>query len=268
MVVEPTTVVATHLIEVLKANAAELLGRQDVQEMVETLKKTHPALVEEVIPTKRSLGTLHRVLQRLLRERVPIRDLVTILEAIGDAAEQTKDPELLCEHARRSLANVIARLYADATGAVQGITMGPRLEQALSGLFSPRQNAQAMGLLTEECNAAGANLTREEQDHFAAQSHQKAARAWKDGVFEDEVVPVEVPQRRGDPVVVTQDEGVRSDTTVESLARLRAAFARTGCRGAGALRGRRSSKRAPWPGGTGSARTSSPPWAEASWRAM
>ena len=91
-----------------------------------------------------------------------------------------------------------------------------------------RFTSQAMGLLTEECNAAGANLTREEQDHFAAQSHQKAARAWKDGVFEDEIVPVEVPQRRGEPVVVTQDEGVRSDTTVESLGRLRPAFSATG----------------------------------------
>jgi flagellar biosynthesis protein FlhA len=150
VVVEPTTVVATHLIEVLKANAAELLGRQDVQEMVETLKKTHPALVEEVVPTKMSLGTLHRVLQRLLRERVPIRDLVTILEALGDAADQTKDPELLTEHARRSLSNVIARLFADATGVVAGITMGPKLEQALTGIFGPRQNAQAMGLLTPD----------------------------------------------------------------------------------------------------------------------
>jgi flagellar biosynthesis protein FlhA len=157
VVVEPTTVVATHLIEVLKANAAELLGRQDVQEMVETLKKTHPALVEEVVPNKLSLGTLHRVLQRLLKERVPIRDLVTILEALGDAADSTKDPEHLCEFARRALSNVIARLFADATGAVRGITVGPRLEQALTGLFSPRgmqgQNP-AMGLLTPDGLAA------------------------------------------------------------------------------------------------------------------
>jgi flagellar biosynthesis protein FlhA len=151
VVVEPTTVVATHLIEVLKASAAELLGRQDVQEMVETLKKSHPALVEEVVPNKLSLGTLHRVLQRLLRERVPIRDLVTILEALGDAAESTKDPEHLCEFARRALSNVIARLFADATGAVRGITMGPRLEQQLTGLFSPRGGANpAMGLLTPD----------------------------------------------------------------------------------------------------------------------
>ncbi len=88
--------------------------------------------------------------------------------------------------------------------------------------------SQAMGLLTEECNAAGANLTREEQDHFAALSHHKAARAWKDGVFDDEVVPVEVPQRRGDPLVVSTDEGVRGDTTADSLARLRPAFSPTG----------------------------------------
>jgi flagellar biosynthesis protein FlhA len=146
VVVEPTTVVATHLIEVLKANAADLLGRQDVQEMIETLKRSHPALVDEVVPNKVSLGTLHRVLQRLLRERVPIRDLVTILEAVGDAAEATKDPEHLAEHARRALANVIARLYAGPDGAVHGITLGPRLEQALTGLFSPRAGAQPAGM--------------------------------------------------------------------------------------------------------------------------
>ena len=88
--------------------------------------------------------------------------------------------------------------------------------------------AQAMGLLTEEHNAAAANLTRAEQDEFAAQSHQKAALAWKNGVFDDEVVPVAVPQRKGDPVLVSQDEGVRGDTTVESLARLRPAFNKEG----------------------------------------
>ena len=87
---------------------------------------------------------------------------------------------------------------------------------------------QAMGLLTEECNAAAANLTREEQDEFAAQSHQKAAVAWKNGVFDDEVVPVEIPQRKGDPIQFNTDEGVRGDTTAESLGRLRPAFSREG----------------------------------------
>ncbi|MGY2702742.1 acetyl-CoA C-acetyltransferase [Nocardioides sp. HB32] len=88
--------------------------------------------------------------------------------------------------------------------------------------------SQAMGLLTEECNAAAANLTREEQDEFAAQSHQKAAVAWKNGVFDDEVVPVEIPQRKGDPIQFTTDEGVRGDTTAESLGKLRPAFSKEG----------------------------------------
>ena len=84
--------------------------------------------------------------------------------------------------------------------------------------------SQAMGLLTEECNAAGANLTREEQDTFSAYSHQKAALAWKNGVFADEVVPGGDPAAQGRPVVVAEDEGVRGDTTVESLGKLRPAF--------------------------------------------
>ncbi len=87
---------------------------------------------------------------------------------------------------------------------------------------------QAMGGLTEGCNSAGANLTREEQDSFAARSHQRAAAAWKNGVFDEEVVSVEIPQRRGDPLAFAADEGIRADTSVESLGRLRPAFAREG----------------------------------------
>jgi acetyl-CoA C-acetyltransferase len=85
----------------------------------------------------------------------------------------------------------------------------------------------AMGESTERHNAA-LGISREEQDEFAARSHQRAARAQKDGVFDDEIVPVEVPQRRGDPLAVTDDEGIRADTTAESLSRLRPAFAKEG----------------------------------------
>ncbi|MBK8250675.1 MAG: flagellar biosynthesis protein FlhA [Gemmatimonadetes bacterium] len=154
VVVDPTTVMATHLMEALKANAAELLGRQDVQQMVEMLKQTHPALVEDLVPAKVSLGLLHRVLQRLLKERLPIRDLVTILEAIGDGVEQTKDAEVLTEMVRRSMSNVIARLYADESGAVRGIALGPRLEGALLGLFSPRNANASATPLTPDSLAA------------------------------------------------------------------------------------------------------------------
>ncbi|MGW0183006.1 acetyl-CoA C-acetyltransferase [Nocardia sp. NPDC003345] len=86
---------------------------------------------------------------------------------------------------------------------------------------------QAMGALTEQRNDRDP-ITRADQDAFAAASHQRAAAAWKNGVFEDEVVPVAVPQRKGDPVVVAQDEGIRADTTAESLAKLRPSFAKDG----------------------------------------
>jgi len=87
---------------------------------------------------------------------------------------------------------------------------------------------QAMGNLTESANAGDHEFSREEQDAFAARSHQLAARAWKNGVFDDEVVPVQIPQRKGDPVEFREDEGIRPDTTVESLAKLRPAFRKDG----------------------------------------
>ncbi|MDN7120668.1 acetyl-CoA C-acetyltransferase [Nocardioides sp. ChNu-153] len=87
---------------------------------------------------------------------------------------------------------------------------------------------QPMGGLTEDRNSEAEKLTREEQDAFAARSHQLAAAAQKNGVFDDEIVPVEIPQRKGDPVVVSTDEGVRADTTPESLAKLRPAFSKDG----------------------------------------
>ncbi|MUM16293.1 acetyl-CoA C-acetyltransferase [Mycobacterium sp. CBMA271] len=86
---------------------------------------------------------------------------------------------------------------------------------------------QAMGILTEQRNVSD-KFTREEQDEFAARSHQKAARAWKDGVFADEVVAVQIPQRKGDPIEFAEDEGIRADTTAASLAGLRPAFSKDG----------------------------------------
>lgn len=148
-VVEPATVIATHLIETVKRSAAELLGRQDVQQMLDALKKTHPAVVDEVVPGKLSLGGVHRVLQRLLRERVPIRDLVTILEALGDAADSTKDPVMLTEHVRRALSDAIVRSHLDDQGVLPAITLGPRLEQQLSALLAPRSGQPAPNLTPE-----------------------------------------------------------------------------------------------------------------------
>jgi len=127
-VVDPTTVLTTHIMETIREHAADLLSRQRTQEMVDGLKESNASLVEDLIPGRVTLGTLHRVLQRLVREGIPVRDLVTILEALSDAADQTKDPEVLTEHVRRSLAMVISQLLAGDDGVVRGIAVGPRLE--------------------------------------------------------------------------------------------------------------------------------------------
>lgn len=137
-VVEAPTVLATHLMETIRRHAGDILSRQDVRELVDGLREPHPALVDDLIPAKLPLGTMHRVLQRLLREGLPVRDLVTIMETLSDAADQSKDPEVLTEHVRRALSNVVAQLFADPDGTVRGITVGPRLESALMQLFTPR----------------------------------------------------------------------------------------------------------------------------------
>ena len=140
-VVEAQTVLSTHLMETVRQHAADLLTRQNVREMLDTLKETHPALVEDV-SAKLSLGVIHRVLQRLLRESIPVRDLSSILETLSDAGEQTKDPEALTEHVRRNLASVIVQLHDEGDGSIRGITVGPRLEAALMGLFAPRPSRE------------------------------------------------------------------------------------------------------------------------------
>ena len=141
-VVEPQTVLATHLMETIRRHAADLLGRQETKELLDALKQRNAAVVDDTVPAKLSLGALHRVLQRLLRERVPIRDLVTILEAVSDAADQTKDPEQLTEYARRALAKSIAQQHQADGGAIRGIVVGPRLEIALMSLFGPKPQRQ------------------------------------------------------------------------------------------------------------------------------
>ena len=144
-VVEAATVMVTHLLETIRRHAADLLSRQDARELVDGLRSTHPALVEDLIPGRLALGTFHRVLQRLLREGIPVRDLVTILETLSDNADASRDPEVLTEQVRRALATVIAQLVADPDGMVRGITLGPRLETALMQLFAPTSKGDESG---------------------------------------------------------------------------------------------------------------------------
>jgi flagellar biosynthesis protein FlhA len=131
-VVDPGAAVATHLSELIKRHAHELLGRQEVQGLLDQLGKAHPKLVEEVIPGMIPLGTLVRILAQLLREGVPIRDLRSILETIADHASTTKDPDILTEVSRQSLGRTITRQYLAPDGTLPIIGLDPRLDRTLA----------------------------------------------------------------------------------------------------------------------------------------
>ncbi len=131
-VVDASSAIATHLSELVKRYGHELLGRQEVQALLDEVGKSHPKLVEELIPTMVSLGTVVRVLGNLLKEGIPIRDLRSILEAISDQASNSKDPELLTEYARQALARTITKQYQASDGSLQVITLDPRLDRSLA----------------------------------------------------------------------------------------------------------------------------------------
>ncbi len=130
-VVEPSSVLATHLSETIKRFAYEIISRQDVQTLVDNVKRDYPVLVEELIPQPLSLGTLQKVLQHLLKERVSVRDLVTILEAIGEYTATTKDPFTLGEIARTALYRTITKMYIDDEGKLTVFTLSPHVERMI-----------------------------------------------------------------------------------------------------------------------------------------
>ena len=132
VVVDPATVVTTHLTEIVKAHADELLGRQEVQSLIDNLAKTYPRVVEELIPKVVSAGTLHRVLQRLLRERISIRDLLTVLETLADYAPLTKNIDILTGYVRQALARTITKQYRDSEGGITVVMLSPEIEDKIS----------------------------------------------------------------------------------------------------------------------------------------
>jgi len=148
-VVGASSVFITHLTEVIKLHAHELLGRQEVQSLVDNLKRDYPAVVEELIPNLMSLGEVQKVLQNLLRERASVRDLLTILETLADWAPQTKDPDVLTEYVRQNLARSICKQYEDGEGRISVITLDPHLEQEISGSIKHKEHTSYIELKPE-----------------------------------------------------------------------------------------------------------------------
>jgi flagellar biosynthesis protein FlhA len=130
-VVEPSSVIATYLTELIKRHADELLTRQEVNRLLDHLRERAGKLVEEVVPDVLKPGEIQRVLQAMLRERVPIRDLESILEAIADVAPRTKDPEILTEYARNAIGRALCHQHKAEDGRIHCITLDPALEELL-----------------------------------------------------------------------------------------------------------------------------------------
>ncbi len=131
-VIEPAAVITTHLAEIVKAYSAELLSRQDVQTLIDNAKQTNEAVVAELVPAVLQLGDIQKVLQHLLRERIPIRDMVTIMETMADFGSRVKDPDQLGELVRSAIARTITRQFLDHENKLYCITLEPALERLLA----------------------------------------------------------------------------------------------------------------------------------------
>ncbi len=142
-VIEPAAMIATHISEVVKSSADQIITRQDVQKLLDNVKKDNEAVVSELVPGMLSVGAVEQVLKNLLHEGVPIRDMITILETLADYAPFVKDIESLTEYVRYALARTIARKFIASDGTVYGITLSPQLEQLVTDVV--QRNKQKPG---------------------------------------------------------------------------------------------------------------------------
>ncbi|MDR0221429.1 MAG: flagellar biosynthesis protein FlhA, partial [Lachnospiraceae bacterium] len=130
-VVDPPSIIATHLTEQIRSYVAELLTRQDVQNLINNLRETHPSLVEELTPKLLGLGEIQKVLQNLLREGISIRDLLSIFETLADYAQTTRDSDILTEYVRQALKRAISSKYFMPGETTSVVTLDPKMEQEI-----------------------------------------------------------------------------------------------------------------------------------------
>ncbi|HLT21756.1 MAG TPA: flagellar biosynthesis protein FlhA [Thermomicrobiales bacterium] len=170
-IVDPGSVIATHLTEVIRTHAAELLTRQDVQSLLDSVRAEHPTVVEELIPNLLSVGEIQQVLRNLLREGVSIRDLVTILETLGNAARQHRDLNQLTEQVRQALAASISRRMAEPDGNLYVMTLSPDISQSLMGSVQQTESGPALFLDPETLQRTLQSIG-EQAEAMAGQGHR------------------------------------------------------------------------------------------------
>jgi flagellar biosynthesis protein FlhA len=145
-VVDGESVIVTHLTETIRGHASELLTRQDVRQLLDRLKETNAAVVDEVVPEQLKLGELQRVLKALLAEGVSIRDLGNILEAVGEKARQTRDPLVLAEYARQAVGRTITAAHTDSQQRLRALTLSPHIEQEMVGAITQTADGEFMAM--------------------------------------------------------------------------------------------------------------------------
>jgi flagellar biosynthesis protein FlhA len=170
-VIDPTSVLITHLSEIIRSSIDEVLSRDDVKALVENVKKSSPAVVEGLIPERLGYGELQAVLRNLLREGVPIRNMPAILEVVADHAAKVKDPEALSELVRQRLGRALCERHADAHGTLHAVTLDPAIESRLSAAVGGQPDAQAppvnpawLSRLVEEIARSVAGATKGGKD--------------------------------------------------------------------------------------------------------
>ncbi|WFR61815.1 flagellar biosynthesis protein FlhA [Paenibacillus amylolyticus] len=170
-VVDPPSVVATHLTELIKKHAHELLGRQETKALVDNLRENYSALVDELIPSLLSIGDVQKVLAKLLREKISIRDMVTIFETLADYGTYTKDPDVLTEYVRQSLSRQITQQFSQKGETLRVITVGPGLEKKIAE--SVQQSDQGSYLALDPVSTQSVYQKLSEQVNRLIQSGQQ-----------------------------------------------------------------------------------------------
>lgn len=160
-VVDPPSIIATHLTEVIRSHIAELLTRQDVQNLVNNLKESNPVLVDELIPKLLGLGEVQKVLQNLLEEGISIRDLLTIFETLADHAQTTRDTDVLTEYTRQALKRAISNKYFPANETTSVVTLDPKIEQEIMGSVKQTEQGAYLTLDPERTKKIMASVETE-----------------------------------------------------------------------------------------------------------
>jgi flagellar biosynthesis protein FlhA len=149
MVVDTATVIGTHITELIREFAWELLTRNETQNLLDNISKTYPKIVEELIPTNMTLGAVQRVLQNLLKERIPIKDIMAIFDSLLDNSPNMKDPEMLTEHVRQALSRTITKQYMDDSGKLPVFTVDPTFERMLTQTESGQVNPEIVNKIAK-----------------------------------------------------------------------------------------------------------------------